>query len=202
MNLKWFSILSFTQISPFNIRQLRSDNVQRTLNSLPSKLRNGDRRIGIPLLGLGMVFTMMGISLFFNKALMRLGNLMFIAGVPTTIGPKRTADYFLQPQKTRATACLFAGIFLVFVGWPICGIALEVFGILNLFGNMFPMFWAIFKNMPIVSSIMNSAGADSRSRPPPTYRERDHNYDSSRNPYNEDRQGYEGDYNDEAEQFY
>lgn len=185
----------------------RGDRVQSTLNSLPSKLRNGDRRIGIPLLGLGVVFTMMGISLFFNKALMRLGNLMFIAGVPTTIGPKRTAAYFCQPQKTRATACLFAGIFLVFVGWPIAGIALEIFGILNLFGNMFPMFWAIFKNMPIVSSIMKNAGADSSSRgsrrPPPSYRDR--GYDSSRDPYYEDRQGYEGyeDYrDDDAQPFY
>ena len=137
---------------------------------------------------------------------MRLGNLMFIMGIPTSIGPKRTAGYFFQPQKTRATACLFAGIFLVFVGWPIFGIALEIFGVLNLFGNMFPMFWAIFKNMPIVSSIVKSTGANgggsgSRSRQPPSsYRDRD--YPSSRDPYYEDRQGYDDYRDDDADSFY
>lgn len=133
-----------------------------------------------------MVFTIMGVSLFFNKSLMRLGNLMFIAGVPATIGPSRTVGYFFQPQKMRASSCLFAGVFLVFVGWPILGIALEVFGILNLFGNMFPMFWAIFKNMPIVSSIVNS-GSTSNRRQSSSYR--DYNYE--RDPYGDDeRSGY------------
>jgi hypothetical protein len=156
------------------------------LTAFQNKIKNGDRRIGVPLLGLGMVFTIMGVSLFFNKTLMRLGNLMFIAGVPTTIGPSRTAGYFFQPQKMRASSCLFAGVFLVFVGWPILGIALEVFGILNLFGNMFPMFWAIFKNMPIVSSIVNS-GSSSNRRQSSSYR--DYNYE--RDPYGDDeRSGY------------
>ena len=165
------------------------------LSSIQSKIKNGDRRIGVPLLGLGLVFTVLGVSLFFNKALMRLGNLMFIAGVPTTIGPSRTAGYFFKPQKTRATACLFAGIFLVFVGWPIFGIALEIFGILNLFGNMFPMFWAIFKNMPFISSIAKSAGSNPKKRESP-YGENDRGYSSDRDPYYEDRRGYD-DYGDD-----
>jgi Na+/proline symporter len=150
-------------------------------------------------LGLGAVFTIMGVSLFFNKSLMRLGNLMFIAGVPTTIGPSRTAGYFLRPEKMRAPACLCLGIFLVFVGWPIFGMALEVFGILNLFGNMFPMFWVVFKNLPIVSSITKSSGSGRR----PTYsynRERERDYRDD--PYADDRQDY-GDYRDEdAESYY
>ena len=45
---------------------------------VPNIVKNGDRKIGLALLGLGTVFTVLGMSLFFNKALMRLGNLMFI----------------------------------------------------------------------------------------------------------------------------
>jgi hypothetical protein len=91
---------------------------------------------------------MLGISLFFNKALMRLGNLLFMAGVPMTIGPGRTAGYFLQPKKARATGCLALGIVLVFFGHPVIGIALEAFGLMNLFGNMFPFAMGILKQMP------------------------------------------------------
>lgn len=143
---------------------------------MPAILRNGNRQIGFTLLGAGTVITMLGISLFFNKTLMRLGNLLFIAGVPMTIGPTRTAGYFLKPEKIRATGCLGLGIFLVFVGHPVFGIALEVFGLLNLFGNMFPFLMAIAKQMPILGSILNSGNNNSRREARTRYRDEDDRY--------------------------
>lgn len=135
-----------------------------SLGKVKSIIRNGDRRIGLPLLVAGGVLTMLGISLFFNKSLMRLGNLSLIAGVPMTIGPGRTAGYFFQPKKSRATSCLAAGVFLVFIGWPIIGIALEIFGLLNLFGNMFPVILAILKNMPVIGPILSGSGGKDKNR--------------------------------------
>lgn len=176
-----------------------TDAVKTQLSSLQAKFKNGDRRIGLPLLGLGAVFTVLGVSLFMNKTLMRLGNLMFIAGVPTTIGPSRTASYFFKPQKTRATACLFAGIFLVFIGWPITGICCEVFGIVNLFGNAFPLLFAVVKNMPIVSSLVKATESGSN---------RSSSYGRDRDPYSDERyddgQGYYGDDNrdEDPESYY
>jgi hypothetical protein len=105
-------------------------------------------------LGIGAALTILGMSLFFNKTLMRLGNLFFVAGVPMTLGPGRTAGYFFQPKKARATACLALGLFLVFVGWPIIGLLLEGFGLLNLFGNMFPVAMVILKQMPIIGPLL------------------------------------------------
>jgi hypothetical protein len=92
--------------------------------------------------------TFLGISLLFNEALMRLGNLLFMAGVPMTIGPSRTAAYFLQPKNARATGCLTFGICLVFFGFPVIGIMLEAFGLIYLLGNMFPFAMGILKQMP------------------------------------------------------
>jgi len=127
-------------------------------------LRNGNKKVGMMLLGGGAIFTLLGISLFFNKTLMRLGNLLFIAGVPLFIGPGRTTGYFLQPKKARATACLSAGIFLVLVGWPVLGICLEAFGILNLFGNLFPVFMVLLKQMPIVGTVFKGGSSGSKSK--------------------------------------
>eukprot|EP00978_Attheya_sp_CCMP212_P021133 scaffold61318_cov54-Attheya_sp.AAC.3 len=70
---------------------------------MPDIIKIGNRKIGIPLLGIGLALTVFGMSLFFNKTLMRLGNLFFVAGVPVTIGLGRTVGYFFQPQKARAT---------------------------------------------------------------------------------------------------
>jgi len=130
-------------------------SLSSTIPDVGGILRNGNKKVGMMLLGGGAVFTLLGISLFFNKTLMRLGNLLFIAGVPLFVGPGRTTGYFLQPKKARATGCLALGIFLVLIGWPILGICLEAFGILNLFGNMFPVFVVLLKQMPVIGSFMN-----------------------------------------------
>lgn len=37
-------------------------------------------------------------------------------------------------QKLRGTICFLGGITLVMIGWPIVGMMIEAFGILNLFG--------------------------------------------------------------------
>jgi hypothetical protein len=163
---------------------------------VPSVLKTGDRRVGLLLLGAGTVVTMLGMSLFFNKTLMRLGNLLFIAGVPVTLGPSRVAGYFIQPQKARATACLGLGIFLVLVGWPVFGIALEVFGLLNLFGNLFPVVLAVAKQMPIVGTILNSGGGG-RPRSNNNYksnqRGRDRYYEDEEDYYFEGSEGQQQD---------
>ena len=133
-----------------------SSSASMYLDMLPSIFKNGDRRVGLPLVGIGSVVTMMGMSLFFNKALLRLGNLLFICGVVTTMGIHRTASFFLQPEKLRATICLGLGIFLVFIGSPIFGMILEVFGLLNIFGNMFPFLLAVAKTMPGIGPLLNN----------------------------------------------
>lgn len=166
------------------------DKANGLLQSLPNIIQNGDRRIGLLLLGSGTVVTMMGITLFFQRTLMRLGNLLVIAGIPMTIGPRRTAGYFMDPQKTRASVCLAAGIFLVLVaGRPIFGIALELFGLLNLFGNMFPVVLAIAKQMPVVGPLLSG-----NSRKGNGSNNSNNSRRSSTNNYSRERQRPDNDY--------
>lgn len=135
-----------------------------SLSNVPDMLRKGNRKVGLALLSSGAVLTMLGVTLFFNKNLLRMGNFLFIAGIPMTIGPGRTAGYFLQPKKARATGCLIAGIFLVLIGWPIFGIALEIFGLLNLFGNMFPVLMVLLRQVPLVGGLFGVNGNNNKSR--------------------------------------
>ncbi len=120
----------------------------------------GNRKIGILLASSGAVFTLLGISLFFNKTLLRMGNLLFISGVPLILGPSRTAGYFLQPNKFRATSCLLLGIFLVLAGRPILGMALEIFGIMNLFGNLFPLLMVMLRQVPFLGELLPSSSSN------------------------------------------
>jgi Got1/Sft2-like family len=123
---------------------------------VPKVLQKGDRKNGLLLLVSGISLTFLGVTLFFNKTLLRLGNLLSIAGVLLTLGPTHTVRYFAQPEKMRATACLALGIMLVLAGSPLLGIVLEVFGVLNLFGNMFPLLVVFVKQMPVIGPLLKS----------------------------------------------
>lgn len=149
-----------------------------SMSYIPDVIRTGNKKIGFALLGSGFVFLILGVTLFFNKTLMRLGNLLFIAGIPMTIGPGRTAGYFLRPQKARGTVCFALGIFLVMIGWPIFGIILEIFGIMNLFGNMFPLLKVLLKQVPVVGGIFNDGNKSKKSR-----KQQKRNYDDDRDYY-------------------
>ncbi len=48
------------------------------------------------------------------------------------IGMQNTALFFLK--RSRGAACFLGGILLVLFGWPMIGMAVEIFGIINLFG--------------------------------------------------------------------
>lgn len=183
---------------PPTARRQRSDGF---LSSVPLSLLRGDRKTGMLLLGSGLAITFLGISLFFNRTLLRFGNLLFIAGVPMTLGPSRTFGYFVKPEKFRATACLGLGIFLVFMGSPLFGIILEFFGLLNLFGNMFPMVWMFAKNIPILGPILKTTSGEvyrkqkQQEKYEPIYEE-EGNYDGNDDYYGQQRDGqyyaYEG----------
>ena len=144
-----------------------------------SKLQGyANRQVGFLLCGAGAVLTLLGVALFFEKNLLRFGNLMFIAGMPLIIGPGRTAGFFLQPKKARATSCLFVGIFLVFIGRPMFGMALEVFGFLNLFGNLFPLVFMMAKRLPVVGDLLNGGGGGGGGKKRKGKGRRDDSHDS------------------------
>lgn len=151
------NIISFVQT--MNISQRR-----RSKAKLPTALNQSNKKLGTMLLASGGIISALGITLFFNKMLMRLGNILFVIGVPITIGPGRTIGYFLQPKKARATGCLAFGIFLVLVGHPIIGIAMEIFGLFNLFGNMFPFAMMMLKNLPVVGGLFKGGSGSGKRK--------------------------------------
>ena len=95
-------------------------------------------------------------ALFFEGNLLRLGNICMILGIPMLLGPDRVRGFFIKQSRIQATIITSIGIFLVFVGKPRLGILCEIFGLLNLFGNMFPLLLALAKRMPIIGDIISS----------------------------------------------
>jgi len=77
--------------------------------------------IGLGLTCAGVLFLVLGVMLFFDKGLLAMGNILFLAGVSLIIGPRGVFRFFFQKRKVRGTSCFLGGIFLVLVGWPVFG---------------------------------------------------------------------------------
>mmetsp|Transcript_46827 Transcript_46827/g.101704 ORF Transcript_46827/g.101704 Transcript_46827/m.101704 type:complete len:137 (-) Transcript_46827:210-620(-) len=113
------------------------------------------RKIGIGLTCAGVLFLTLGLLLFFDKGLLAMGNILFLAGVMLIIGTRKTFRFFFQRRKMKGTTCFLGGIALVLLGWPVIGMGIEGFGFLNLFGDFFPIAVGFLRNMPIIGNILS-----------------------------------------------
>uniref|UniRef100_A0A7S0UIH9 Vesicle transport protein n=1 Tax=Hemiselmis andersenii TaxID=464988 RepID=A0A7S0UIH9_HEMAN len=116
------------------------------------------KKIGIGLTAAGLLFTLLGVVLFFDGALLAVGNLLFLSGVFLILGMERTKNFFFQKSKLRGTAFFFTGILMVIFKWPKIGFAVELFGFLNLFGNFVPHVILVARHTPGVSKVMELPG--------------------------------------------
>lgn len=114
---------------------------------------NDTKKIGIGLTGFGVFFSFLGIIFFFDKGLLAMGNILFLAGLMLTIGLKSTMQFFAKPKNYKGTAAFGAGFFLVLIGWAFFGMILEAYGFMILFSGFWPTVGVFLQRLPIVGWI-------------------------------------------------
>ncbi|KAG8438536.1 hypothetical protein GDO86_004921 [Hymenochirus boettgeri] len=119
------------------------------------------QKIGMGLTGFGVFFLLFGMLLFFDKALLAIGNVLFVAGLAFVIGLERTFRFFFQKHKVKATGFFLGGIFVVLVGWPLIGMVLEIYGFFLLFRGFFPVVIGFIRRIPVLGSLLNLPGISS-----------------------------------------
>ncbi|MBA0713854.1 hypothetical protein Golax_012857, partial [Gossypium laxum] len=83
--------------------------------------------VGLGLIGFGISFAFLGVSLFFDRGLLALGN---------------------------GTACFILGLFFLFVRWPIVGIILEIYGCFVVFSGFWPSVSGFLCHIPVVGWVI------------------------------------------------
>jgi len=117
-------------------------------------------KIGIGLIGFGIFFLILGVILFFDSALLAMGNILFVSGVSLMIGLSNTFGFFFGAQKIKGSAFFFGGIFTVLIGWPVIGMMIESVGLFYLFARFIPNVLGLLRNVPVVSSIFYIPGVN------------------------------------------
>jgi hypothetical protein len=88
--------------------------------------------------------------LFFDRALLAMGNILFLIGLTIIIGPAKTLIFFARKQKLKGTAAFAAGILLILFRWPLIGFFVELYGIVVLFGDFIGTILGFMRNLPVI----------------------------------------------------
>lgn len=115
---------------------------------------NDRRKIGIGLTGFGVLFSFLGIIFFFDKGLLAMGNILFIAGVTLTIGTKSTVSFFLKPRNYKGSVSFVVGFIMVLIGWTIIGMILEAYGFIVLFSGFWPTVIVFLGRVPVLGLLL------------------------------------------------
>ncbi|PIN12957.1 Ferric reductase-like protein [Handroanthus impetiginosus] len=108
------------------------------------------KKIGLGLTVSGIVFSLIGVLLFFDKGFLTIGNILFLSGVIMTVGFKSTLHFFLKPRNYKGSLSLAVGFFIVIKGWPIIGIIVETYGFIILFSEFWPTTAILLRKLPIL----------------------------------------------------
>jgi hypothetical protein len=132
-------------------------------------------KIGSGLLFLGCVFLFLGCLFFFDSAMLALGDVLFLTGLVLTIGPSRTIRFFSRPERMRGIVAFFVGVFLVMMRWAVTGMILQLYGLIYLFGQFFPIAAQSMRDTPVIGELFrvpaverffDSFGGKSKRRAP------------------------------------
>jgi ABC-type Co2+ transport system permease subunit len=108
----------------------------------------------------GVVFLFLGVLFFFDAALLALGDVLFLMGLTMTIGFSRTLRFFSRRDRLKGIISFFGGIFLVMIRWPVIGMILQIYGIVYLFGQFFPIAAQSMKDVPVLGTILSLSVVD------------------------------------------
>ncbi|KAK8060412.1 G.t1.c1 family protein [Apiospora saccharicola] len=108
------------------------------------------QKIGVAFCSGGGFFLIGGVMMFFDRAMLAMGNILFLIGLTIIIGPQKTLLFFARKQKAKGTAAFFAGLLLILLRWPLIGFCVELYGIMILFGDFLGTIAGFARNAPIV----------------------------------------------------
>ena len=73
-------------------------------------------------------------------------------------GVSRTIRFFSRKDRLRGIIAFFGGIFLVMCKWGLFGMILQLYGIVYLFGQFFPIVAQSLSNLPVIGKVFQRPG--------------------------------------------
>ncbi|KAI0017271.1 Got1-like family protein [Xylariomycetidae sp. FL0641] len=117
---------------------------------MPTMWLSDTQKIGVAFCSGGGFFLIGGVMLFFDRAMLAMGNILFLIGLTIIIGPQKTAVFFARRQKLKGSMAFFTGLLLILLRWPLIGFVVELYGIFVLFGDFLGTIAGFARGLPVV----------------------------------------------------
>ncbi|KAB5540511.1 Got1/Sft2-like family-domain-containing protein [Coniochaeta sp. 2T2.1] len=124
---------------------------------MPTMWLSDSQKIGVAFCSGGGFFLIGGVLLFFDRAMLAMGNTLFLIGLTVIIGPAKTMLFFARKNKAKGTAAFFGGLTLILLRWPLIGFLVELYGIFVLFGDFLGTIAGFARNVPFVGPYIGMA---------------------------------------------
>ncbi|KAL3420147.1 got1 family protein [Phlyctema vagabunda] len=124
---------------------------------MPTMWLSDSQKIGVAFCSGGGFFLIGGVLMFFDRAMLAMGNILFLIGLTIIIGPQKTALFFARRQKLKGTGAFFGGLVLILMRWPLIGFLVELYGIFILFGDFLGTIAGFARNIPVVGPYIGVA---------------------------------------------
>ncbi|KAK1641102.1 Got1-like family protein [Colletotrichum phormii] len=124
---------------------------------MASMWMSDSQKIGVIFCSGGGFFLIGGVMMFFDRAMLAMGNILFLIGLTIIIGPQKTLLFFARKQKAKGTAAFFGGLALILLRWPLIGFCVELYGIMVLFGDFLGTIAAFARNIPVIGPYIGTA---------------------------------------------
>ncbi|GAB0131556.1 hypothetical protein EsDP_00000021 [Epichloe bromicola] len=108
------------------------------------------QKIGVVFCSGGGLFLIGGVMLLFDRAMLAMGNILFLIGLTIIIGPQKTLLFFARKQKAKGTAAFFVGLILILIRWTFIGFIIELYGIAVLFGDFIGTIAGFARGIPVL----------------------------------------------------
>ncbi|KAI9689876.1 MAG: Golgi Transport [Bathelium mastoideum] len=124
---------------------------------MPTIWLSDSQKIGVAFCSGGGFFLIGGVLLFFDRAMLAMGNILFLIGLTIIIGLQKTVRFFARREKLKGTAAFAAGIVLILLRWPLIGFCIELYGIMVLFGDFLVTIAGFAANIPLIGPYIAQA---------------------------------------------
>ncbi|SZF00513.1 unnamed protein product [Blumeria hordei] len=104
----------------------------------------------------GGFFLIGGVMMFFDRAMLAMGNILFLIGLTILIGPQKTLAFFASKQKLKGTAAFSLGLILILMRWALVGFLIELYGIFVLFGDFIITISGFARSLPVIGPFIGA----------------------------------------------
>lgn len=92
----------------------------------------------------------------FDARLLSFGNILFIVGIIFIIGAPRTIAFFTRRRKIKGSVLFALGAILILYRRSFIGFGIEMFGILNLFGDFLGVVVSFLRQLPFIGPLLTN----------------------------------------------